>query len=141
MAPRKNYDSSGSENQGEGRSRSNSGSKRMLPEKESEDYKKRRERNNIAVRKSRQLSRMKAKITQEKVSKLREENQKLEQRVQILSKELSVLRDLFLSSAETSAANSVPENTFQGKVGNSFEFDQVFENKAAVQTDHKCSTA
>nr|KAG5709041.1 hypothetical protein BaRGS_004680 [Batillaria attramentaria] len=99
MAPRKNYDSNGNEGQGEGRSRSNSGSKRGGVPKQNEDYRKRRERNNIAVRKSRQLSRQKAKVTQEKVSQLRQENKELEQKVQLLSKELSVLRDLFMSTA------------------------------------------
>ena len=67
--------------------------------KDSEVYKKRRERNNIAVRKSRQLSRQKAKQDDEKVNLLREENKMLAEKVQLLNKELSVLKDLFLSSA------------------------------------------
>lgn len=139
MAPRKNYDSAGNDSHGEGRSRSDSGSKRGATAKDSDDYKKRRERNNIAVRKSRQLSRMKAKVTQEKVTQLREENQKLEQKVQILSKELSVLRDLFLSSADASTTGSHSGNVdpFQG---NFDTFLSEVDKKETLQIDHKYSS-
>lgn len=131
MAPRKNYDNNGNEGQGEGRSRNNSGSKRGVP-KESEDYRKRRERNNIAVRKSRQLSRQKAKVTQEKVSQLRAENRELEQKVQLLSKELSVLRDLFLSTATPQVDNGAA-------LDNQPDVGEEAESKVKVQTDHKYS--
>lgn len=133
MAPRKNYDANGNEAQGEGRSRSNSGSKKSGAPKESEDYRKRRERNNIAVRKSRQLSRQKAKVTQEKVAQLRQENKELEQKVQLLSKELSVLRDLFMSTA------TVPQTDNSGVSLENQVVSEVPESKAAVQTDHKYS--
>lgn len=104
MAPHKNDNK---DNPGEGRSRSNSDAKRPghSVAKDSEVYKKRRERNNIAVRKSRQLSRQKAKLIDEKVQELREENRQLEDRVQLLRKELSVLKDLFLSSAAPDTAS------------------------------------
>ena len=68
--------------------------KRVL-DKESDEYLLRRERNNIAVKKSREKSRAKAKGTVEKVAKLKEENASLEQQVTILAKELGVLKDLF----------------------------------------------
>jgi len=73
--------------------------KRQKMSKDSNDYIARRERNNIAVRKSREKSRAKAKETMEQVNKLRKENENLEQKVSILSKELSVLKDLFLAHA------------------------------------------
>ncbi|XP_052816657.1 CCAAT/enhancer-binding protein gamma-like [Mya arenaria] len=73
--------------------------KRQKMEKDSHEYVARRERNNIAVRKSREKSRAKAKETMEQVNKLRKENENLEQKVSILSKELSVLKDLFLAHA------------------------------------------
>lgn len=83
---------------------SNDGSKggkcRKL-EKGTDEYVKRRERNNIAVKKSREKSRQKAKETMQQVNALRAENEQLEQKVQILSKELSVLKDLFLAHAGT----------------------------------------
>lgn len=130
MAPRKNYDSNGNEGPGEGRSRSNSGSKRGGVPKQNEDYLKRRERNNIAVRKSRQLSRQKAKVTQEKVSQLRQENRELEQKVQLLTKELSVLRDLFMSTAAVSQTDG------GAGLGNQAVSDGE-DSKVSVQTDHK----
>lgn len=75
--------------------------KRRKLEKGSDEYLKRRERNNIAVKKSREKSRQKAKETMEQVDKLRKENATLEQKVTILSKELGVLKDLFLAHAGT----------------------------------------
>ncbi|XP_033754822.1 CCAAT/enhancer-binding protein gamma-like [Pecten maximus] len=78
-----------------------SGNKKSRYQKGSDEYTKRRERNNIAVRKSREKSRAKAKETSEQVNRLRSENEMLEQKVQILSKELSVLKDLFLAHAGT----------------------------------------
>lgn len=71
-----------------------------------DEYQARRERNNIAVRKSREKSRAKAKETLQQVNKLRSENEMLELKVQLLTKELSVLKDLFLAHA----GNSVPNN-------------------------------
>ncbi|XP_076449760.1 CCAAT/enhancer-binding protein gamma-like [Babylonia areolata] len=111
MAPHKANDAKDSPR--EGRSRSNSDAKRGggAISKDSEAYKKRRERNNIAVRKSRQLSRQKTKLIDDKVKELRDENRQLEDRVQLLHKELSVLKDLFLSSA-------TPDSTSQGQNSN-----------------------
>lgn len=75
--------------------------KRAKMDKNGDDgsYQARRERNNIAVRKSREKSRAKAKETMAQVDRLRKENEMLEQKVTILSKELSVLKDLFLAHA------------------------------------------
>ena len=77
--------------------------KRRKLEKGSDEYTKRRERNNIAVKKSREKSRQKARETLAQVDKLRKENENLEQKVTILSKELGVLKDLFLAHAGTSS--------------------------------------
>lgn len=101
--------------------------KRTKLDKASDDYLARRERNNIAVRKSREKSRAKAKETLQQVNKLRSENELLEQKVQLLTKELSVLKDLFLAHA----GNSVP-NTDNPIV----EFVTV---EVASPTDHQYS--
>ncbi|XP_041375203.1 CCAAT/enhancer-binding protein gamma-like [Gigantopelta aegis] len=85
-----------------------------------DDYKMRRRRNNVAVRKSRDKSRKKAKDTMEKVNRLRMENEALEMKVQTLSKELSVLKDLFLAHAGTVAEGNC----------------SVVSN-SSVQSDHK----
>nr|APG79785.1 CCAAT/enhancer binding protein gamma [Mesocentrotus nudus] len=68
-------------------------------EKDSDEYKRRRERNNEAVRKSRQKSRQKASETEVRVTELKKENADLEQRVTLLHKELELLKDLFLTHA------------------------------------------
>lgn len=104
--------------------------KRTKLDKMSDEYKMRRERNNIAVKKSREKSRAKAKETQQQVSRLRAENEQLEQKVQLLTKELSVLKDLFLAHA----GNTVPNNTETHPV----EYVTV---EVATATDHQYSAA
>jgi len=74
--------------------RASSSSKRSL-EKGSDEYRMKRERNNIAVRKSRFKSKQKYVETQHKVDELEEENTRLQSKVDFLTKELNVLRILF----------------------------------------------
>uniref|UniRef100_A0A2L2YJR7 CCAAT/enhancer-binding protein gamma n=1 Tax=Parasteatoda tepidariorum TaxID=114398 RepID=A0A2L2YJR7_PARTP len=74
-------------------------SKRAGLDKDSEEYKKRRERNNLAVKKSRSKTKLKTQQTVERVNQLREENEMLEAKIKILTKELSFLKDLFLAHA------------------------------------------
>lgn len=97
-------------------------SKRRYGEKDTDEYLQRRERNNIAVRKSRDKGRKKARLMMEKVHRLRSENEMLEQKVEILSKELSILKDLFLAHAGTVA---------QG------ECVSTEANTAAIRNDHE----
>lgn len=70
-------------------------SKRRVYEKGTEEYKQRRERNNIAVRKSRDKTKRAQAETQAKVQELSDENDKLQRKVDLLTKELSVLKGLF----------------------------------------------
>uniref|UniRef100_UPI00398E932F CCAAT/enhancer-binding protein gamma-like n=1 Tax=Pristiophorus japonicus TaxID=55135 RepID=UPI00398E932F len=89
--------------------------------KESEEYRQRRERNNMAVRKSRLKSKQKAQDTQQRVEELKEENERLEAKIKLLSKELSVLKDLFLEHAHSFSDNGHPpftENTASGQGSN-----------------------
>lgn len=72
---------------------------RIVLDKNSDEYKKRRERNNMAVKKSRNKSKMKTQQTMQRVVELKAENERLETKVKILSKELSFLKDLFLAHA------------------------------------------
>lgn len=68
-------------------------------DKDSDEYKRLRERNNQAVKKSRTKSRVKAALTQERVSKLRDENKQLHDRVDALHRELGFFKELFLDQA------------------------------------------
>lgn len=63
------------------------------------DYLAKRSRNNEAVRRSREKARMKAKDTHERVSQLKQENEMLEERIKLLTKELTFLKDIFLAHA------------------------------------------
>jgi len=106
MPPKKQYESYESDSDGDSQASESigPGGKRQKLDKNGDEYKKRRERNNVAVRKSREASRQKAKDTMEKVNRLRDENKALEQKVTILNKELGVLRDLFLTHASATAS-------------------------------------
>lgn len=64
-------------------------------DKESHEYKEKRERNNVAVRKSRMKSKEKNSGLQVRVDELTTENNRLNKRVELLTKELTVLKSLF----------------------------------------------
>lgn len=63
------------------------------------DYRRRRDRNNQAVKRSRVKSRMRTQETLERVHQLKTENDQLEEKIKLLSKELCFLKDLFLAHA------------------------------------------
>ena len=64
-----------------------------------DDYLSKRARNNEAVKRSREKARQKAKETHDRVTKLKNENEMLEERIKLLSKELTFLKDIFLAHA------------------------------------------
>uniref|UniRef100_UPI00398E79AB CCAAT/enhancer-binding protein alpha n=1 Tax=Pristiophorus japonicus TaxID=55135 RepID=UPI00398E79AB len=64
-------------------------------DKASLEYRLRRERNNIAVRKSRDKAKLRNAETQHKVMELASDNQRLRKRLEHLSRELDTLRGLF----------------------------------------------
>lgn len=70
-------------------------SKRRQLEKGSTEYTQKRERNNIAVRKSRDKAKKRQKETEEKVKVLTAQNDDLQKKVDLLTKELNVLKGLF----------------------------------------------
>ncbi|CAK6963808.1 CCAAT/enhancer-binding protein beta [Scomber scombrus] len=90
---------------GKGRSPSHGGkmssgkSKKRL-DKDSDEYKQRRERNNLAVRKSRDKAKMRNLETQHKVLELAAENDRLQKRVEQLSRELATLRNLLSATGQ-----------------------------------------
>ncbi|KAM7015072.1 CCAAT/enhancer-binding protein gamma [Tautogolabrus adspersus] len=88
--------------------------KKPSAEKDSDEYRQRRERNNLAVKKSRMRSKQKAMDTQQRVNELKEENERLEAKIKLLSKELSVLKDLFLEHAHNLADNVQPPTGADG---------------------------
>ncbi|XP_062327434.1 CCAAT/enhancer-binding protein gamma [Osmerus eperlanus] len=85
--------------------------KKTSADKDSDEYRQRRERNNLAVKKSRMRSKQKAQDTQQRVNELKDENERLEAKIKLLSKELSVLKDLFLEHAHNLADNVQPPGT------------------------------
>lgn len=90
--------SAGSPHNGGGKLSSSKGKKRV--EKSSEEYKQRRERNNLAVRKSRDKAKIRNLETQHKVLELAAENDRLQKRVEQLSRELATLRNLLSATGQ-----------------------------------------
>ncbi|XP_068206785.1 CCAAT/enhancer-binding protein gamma-like [Palaemon carinicauda] len=67
--------------------------------KNTEEYRKRRERNNLAVKKSRLKTKMKTQEMMDRVTQLKNENDELEENIKILTKELGILKDMFVAHA------------------------------------------
>ncbi|XP_068565579.1 CCAAT/enhancer binding protein (C/EBP) 1 [Cebidichthys violaceus] len=76
--------------------------------KDSAEYRQRRERNNVAVRKSRDKARRRILLTQQRALQLQEENQKLQMRIGQLTQELDSLKHILsqrhLQGSEEGAA-------------------------------------
>lgn len=72
-----------------------SGGSSKRVDRTSEEYRRRRERNNVAVRRSREKAKVRSRETEERVKLLARENDGLHKRIEILSKELNVLKNLF----------------------------------------------
>ncbi|XP_021199284.1 CCAAT/enhancer-binding protein gamma [Helicoverpa armigera] len=64
-----------------------------------EEYRRKRERNNEAVKKSRVKSKQQTQDTFTRVKRLKEENQELEDTTKRLTKELELLKELFIATA------------------------------------------
>jgi hypothetical protein len=80
-----------------------SGSRRLRQgyNKTSDEYHRRRERNNMAVRKSRDKAKQKQKESLHRLQELTAENKRLQQKAELLMKELVVLKGLFPTIGET----------------------------------------
>lgn len=68
---------------------------------DSESYRQKRDKNNMAVKRSRVKSKLKTQETMSRVQELRNENTQLEEKVKTLTKELSFLKELFLAHASS----------------------------------------
>uniref|UniRef100_G3TZU5 CCAAT/enhancer-binding protein n=1 Tax=Loxodonta africana TaxID=9785 RepID=G3TZU5_LOXAF len=76
-------------------------------DKNSNEYRVRRERNNIAVRKSRDKAKQRNVETQQKVLELTSDNDRLRKRVEQLSRELDTLRGIFSQLPESSLVKAM----------------------------------
>uniref|UniRef100_A0A670YEK2 CCAAT enhancer binding protein alpha n=1 Tax=Pseudonaja textilis TaxID=8673 RepID=A0A670YEK2_PSETE len=81
-------------------------SKKAL-DKGSSEYRVRRERNNIAVRKSRDKAKQRNAETQQKVLELSNDNERLRKRVEQLGRELETLRGIFRQLPESSLVKAM----------------------------------
>ncbi|XP_013927946.1 PREDICTED: CCAAT/enhancer-binding protein alpha [Thamnophis sirtalis] len=84
-----------------------SGKSKKSLDKGSSEYRVRRERNNIAVRKSRDKAKQRNAETQQKVLELSNDNERLRKRVEQLSRELETLRGIFRQLPESSLVKAM----------------------------------
>ncbi|XP_004858973.1 CCAAT/enhancer-binding protein alpha [Heterocephalus glaber] len=87
--------------------RTGAGKGKKSVDKNSNEYRVRRERNNIAVRKSRDKAKQRNVETQQKVLELTSDNDRLRKRVEQLSRELDTLRDIFRQLPESSLVKAM----------------------------------
>ncbi|KAJ6640702.1 CCAAT/enhancer-binding protein gamma [Pseudolycoriella hygida] len=80
---------------------------------EDEDYRSKRDRNNLAVKRSRVKSKERKMQTQTQVKDLKIKNQVLEEKIKNLTKDLKFLKDLFLAQAQTKAEKLTNEQLRQ----------------------------
>uniref|UniRef100_UPI00358EF725 CCAAT/enhancer-binding protein alpha-like n=1 Tax=Myxine glutinosa TaxID=7769 RepID=UPI00358EF725 len=78
-------------------------------DKSSNEYRARRERNNIAVRKSRDKAKRRSLETQQRVLELTTENERLLQRIDVLGRELSNLRHLLKGLPDSALVKATGE--------------------------------
>lgn len=86
--------------------------KRRCLDKDSPEYRAKRERNNIAVRKSRTKSKMRHIETKLKVSDLCEENEQLKSKVSLLQRELNALRNFVAVNMSPALVSKAPGYSF-----------------------------
>lgn len=85
-------------------------------DKGTDEYKKRRERNNIAVRKSREKAKQRSRDTEKRVNELLRENDNLRKRVDLLSNQLNVLKTLLTNVG-------VPSESVENEIARSLHLD------------------
>ena len=72
-----------------------SGSRSRKDSEMDEDYVKKREKNNAAVKRARQKAKEKSQQTFKRIQKIKNENKELEERIKALSKELSTMKNIY----------------------------------------------
>lgn len=92
------------------------GLKKKHADKGTDEYKKRRERNNIAVRKSREKAKMRSRETEKRVSELQRDNENLRKRVDLLGNQLNVLKALLVNVG-------VPSESVESEIARSLQME------------------
>uniref|UniRef100_A0A2K5DDV4 CCAAT/enhancer-binding protein gamma n=1 Tax=Aotus nancymaae TaxID=37293 RepID=A0A2K5DDV4_AOTNA len=110
--------------------------KKLAHDRNSDGYRQRRERNNMAVKKSRLKSKQKAQDTLQRVNQLKEENERLEAKIKLLTKELRVLKDLFLEHAHNLADN-VQSISTENTTADAAQFRTVDRHVCEISNLHK----
>lgn len=91
--------------------------KKHSVDKNSTEYRQKRDRNNVAVRKSREKSKLRVLDTEKRVKDLEEENTQLQSKIALLTKELNVLKSLFTSAgvSQPPSFHSVKDEAGRGR--------------------------
>jgi hypothetical protein len=121
---------------------STQGQSKKLIDKGSDEYKKRRERNNVAVRKSREKAKMRSRETERRVAELSKENQLYRAQYEELRREFNVLKSLLLKTGlteqviEDEAQRHTTSSTTQAMQQQINQVSQNVHNHMAVSNNH-----
>jgi len=74
---------------------SKSGGRSRKDSEMDEEYVKKREKNNAAVKRARQKAKEKSQQTFQRIQSIKNENKELEERIKALSKELSTMKNIY----------------------------------------------
>ncbi|CAH0390002.1 unnamed protein product [Bemisia tabaci] len=109
-------------------------------ESSEDEYRKKRDRNNQAVKKSRVKSRLRTQETLQRVQELKSENDMLEEKIKLLSKELGFLKDLFLAHAGAAHGINLQEVDLDALLqDNTSTLLQIFDKPTSSTKDNRCS--
>ncbi|KAF4526744.1 hypothetical protein B566_EDAN015091 [Ephemera danica] len=98
------------------------------------DYRRRRERNNEAVKKSRVKSKLRTQQTLERVHKLKTENEMLEEKIKILTKELEFLKELFFAHTGTASVGNLDPSQIEMMLKATSQDDNKAESSSSRRT-------
>merc|ERR1712173_380990 len=85
-------------------------------------YKEKRAKNNEAIKRTRQKAKEKAKETETRLENLRSENKSMEDKIDILGKEMKFLKDVYETHIKAKNAVSTPAFTDEIETPDSLEF-------------------
>lgn len=126
---------------------SNQGLSKKLIDKGSDEYKKRRERNNVAVRKSREKAKMRSRETERRVAELSKENQLYRAQYEELRREFNVLKSLLLKTGlteqviEDEAQRHTTSSTAQAMQQQIQQVSQNVHNQMVISSNHNNVTS
>jgi len=103
--------------------------------KDSKDYKEKRDSNNKAVRASREKAKKKTEETCKRVAELKADNDRMEERIKLLAKELNFLKQLFLAHDSSGHGVDINSQELDSILKEEVEQDDGEEQHSQIKMD------